>query len=231
MFNSREIKRAVALQERSYRLLRWLASEILNGAIAFDHAARYASVSEGAGEWITRHFESLPTDGRPLSRDPGDIKDFANIFTTYLTTSFDLVEKPGTRLAFTKECGPTCPFCRWFEAAPHLRTKRLTRSDKERALHLELEYVNRLAKDEGSALLAERVSTIAQDPEMKESLAMAAYGDHLLRRVHGRGDGPAVLALWRQFAWKPEGSPKKGFKLRPQAIVDSENRVVAYLKG
>ena len=37
--------------------------------------------------------------------------------------------------------------------------------------------------------------------------------------------GPAVLVLWRGFAWTKEGSPKKGFKLTAEMIIDSEKRL------
>jgi hypothetical protein len=60
------------------------------------------------------------------------------------------------------------------------------------------------------------------DPATMESAALLAYGVEMLSRLQGRTEGPAVLALWRQSAWKPEGSPKKGFRLSADLLVKAD---------
>jgi hypothetical protein len=47
----------------------------------------------------------------------------------------------------------------------------------------------------------------------------------LLSRIKGISAGPAVLALWRGFAWTKQGSPKNDFKLSTEMIIDSEVRL------
>ena len=41
----------------------------------------------------------------------------------------------------------------------------------------------------------------------------------------------ASLALWRGFAWTSEGSPREGFQLDAEAILASEQRLIARLRG
>jgi hypothetical protein len=48
-----------------------------------------------AEEWIEEHYLNIPDNTRPSQKD---IKRFSNIFSSYLVTSFDLVEDPGKRL-------------------------------------------------------------------------------------------------------------------------------------
>ena len=50
-------------------------------------------------------------------------------------------------------------------------------------------------------------------------------------REKGIAEGPAVLALWRSFAWNEAGSPKDGFRLKAELITASEKRLVALLQN
>jgi hypothetical protein len=67
-------------------------------------------------------------------------------------------------------------------------------------------------------------------PEVVEAAALVAYGIELVRRMDDAGCGPAALALWRAFAWTPQGSPKHGFELTPQLILDAETSLVHALR-
>lgn len=55
-------------------------------------------------------------------------------------------------------------------------------------------------------------------------------GQSLLERIEGSEGGPYILALWREIAWKPEGSPIKGFKLAATDIFQAEQQLVAELE-
>ena len=46
------------------------------------------------------------------------------------------------------------------------------------------------------------------------------------RRMKGITDGKSILALWREIAWHPAGSPRKDFKLRYQDFVEAEELLV-----
>jgi hypothetical protein len=49
--------------------------------------------------------------------------------------------------------------------------------------------------------------------KLREQLAICVYSRELQARIAGRNTGPAVLAIWRMFAWEPTGSPKRDFEL------------------
>jgi hypothetical protein len=50
-----------------------------------------------------------------------------------------------------------------------------------------------------------------------------------LPEQEGRAVGAASLALWRTFAWTPEGSPKKGFVLNTDEIMIAQDVVAERL--
>jgi hypothetical protein len=136
MLDRVKLKGAIDPQRRSYTLLKWFADAIPRGFISFDTAHDYTDSAEAALAWVSQHFDNLPSASRSPSRNAETMNRFANVFASYLETSFDLDEKPGTRLQ--SHCGCYCPFCAIAVSAPHLRAKRLGRSDKDREKQLEV---------------------------------------------------------------------------------------------
>jgi hypothetical protein len=120
--------------------------------------------------------------------------------------------------------------CSWLVDAPRMRPKKLVRSDKERARRMTTSALRQLALELDVALDDERAEQLTDEPALREPLALVAYGHDLLRRMIGVVEGPATLALWRRFAWTPEGSPKPGFQLSADAILDGEAAVIARLR-
>lgn len=55
------------------------------------------------------------------------------------------------------------------------------------------------------------VAAIMDDSSQRETTSLIAYADDLLKRINGTAAGPAVLVLWRGFAWTSEGSQRSGF--------------------
>lgn len=76
---------------------------------------------------------SFPRDMRP---DEGKLREFAAFFGTYLTSSFDLTNDPSVVLR--NQYGGTCfcPICARLVNGSHLKAKKLTSSDKKRAISL-----------------------------------------------------------------------------------------------
>jgi len=81
------------------------------------------------------------------------------------------------------------------------------------------------ALEKGMSITEKEALRLAGEGATSEDVALATYGSQLLARVEGRSSGPAVLALWREFAWNKSGSPKKHFKLEAEAIMDAETRL------
>src|SRR5688572_6344885 len=65
MFDPETIENAVDLQQRSYRLLRWMTDAIDRGFVQFDVAHHYATLPEATRVWLKRHHHDLPRTARP----------------------------------------------------------------------------------------------------------------------------------------------------------------------
>jgi len=225
MLPREQIEDAVEIQKRSYKLLLWLADAIDRGFITFTRAHEYSSAAESAYDWIDERYHNLPEAGRPQRKR---LREFSNYFGSYVTTSFDLVDKPGARLE--SRCGCFCSFCAHLVNASHLRPKKLRKRDKDMARELRISRLLMLAEEEGIQIDRDTVATIADDPAFVRSAAYSAYAQSLLERIRGDEGGLYALALWREIAWKPEGSPIKGFQLEVDDILDAERQLIAEMK-
>ena len=229
MMNETELSNAVEIQQRTYILLNWLNSAIERGYVSLESVRKYASDSTIASEWINEHYLNLPNECRPKSRNPNDIEPYANMLCSYLLASFDTQEQPGKRYVPHDRRNSHSPSS--FVPNPHLRPKKLTRKDKARAQKLKLQYVKELALGCGNPITDERAREIVEDSEAREAVAMATYGEQLIRRTKGHVEGSAILALWREFAWNASGSPKKDFKLNAERACECEEAIVAKICG
>ena len=81
-----------------------------------------------------------------------------------------------------------------------------------------------LAQEEGFQVTRDEAAALAISH--RREAAYSAYGMSLLKRIKGSVGGPHILALWRMIAWKPEGSPIKGFRLKAEDIFDAEHKLV-----
>lgn len=222
MLNRNDIHRAVDMQQRSYRLLRWMAKAVEDGFIEFGTAHTYSSLPEAAEAWILCHYLNIPAAARVPHED---LHDFCAFFSTYLENSFDLVPNPGKRL-YSPGAHCFCPMCSWLVNAPHLKAKRVSASDKQRARSMKIGMVRDTAAEHRVNLTEAEVDAIVDDPHLKEMVSLVTYGHDLLRRMKGITTGPAVLSLWRGFAWTEAGSPKKDFRLEADAILDGEKELI-----
>lgn len=234
MIDKEELTRAVRLQQSTYRLLRWLESHIAEGRVSAKRAHEHTETPIAAADWISKLTPTLPADCRPGSDDPEELTAFANMFSSYLIDSYDFDDDSGLWPGKTPhrpwsggDC--LCPVCFRLDSIRHLRPKQLTRHDKKRARKLKAQYLRQLALDAGESLSDKKANSIIDDPDLFEDVAMATYGEQLILRAAGHAEGPAVLALWREFAWTRTGAPKKGFKLDADIILKSEERVLERL--
>jgi hypothetical protein len=221
-----QIENAVEIQQKSYKLLLWLADAIDRGFITFTHAHEYSSAADTAYEWIEEHYHNLPEAGRPPRKR---LREFSNYFGSYVTTSFDLLDKPGPRLE--SSCGCLCPLCAHLVNASHLRPKKLRKRDKDIAREQRTSRLIMLAEEEGVQIDRETAATIADDPAFLRNAAYSAYALSLLERIRGDEGGLYALALWREIAWKPEGSPIKDFQLKADDILDAERQLIAEMRN
>ena len=227
MLNQPEMRRLVEMQQRSYLLLKWMAKAVSEGFVNFETAHHYSTLPEAAEGWIRRHYLNIPENARPPRED---LAAFCAFFSTYLTNSFDLISHPGKRL-YSPGAHCFCPICSWLVEAPHLKAKKLTAGDKRRAQTMRINVLMNLAAQYRLGAGEGGIQELLDARQVFEDASLVAYGYDLLQREKGIANGPAVLALWRGFAWNESGSPKQGFRLKAEMIVDAENRLLALLQN
>jgi hypothetical protein len=227
MFDRKKLKRAVDLQHRSYLIMQWMVDAVKKGFIDFRSAHKYSTLPEAASAWITDHFLNFPAKIRPQAEEIGLVAAF---LTTYLENSFVLIEHPGKQV-YSSHAHCFCPMCSWLVDAPNLQTKKITSIEKRRAEKLRAHALAQLALDCKIDISSQQIERLLNDESVRESASLVAYGHDLFKRVEGIAEGPAILALWRSFAWKKEGSPKPDFKLTVDCILDAEKNLIDVLKN
>ena len=227
LLDPKQLERAVEMQTKSYALLKWVGQAVSSGLLSFNAAHEYSSLPIAAKDWIEKHYLNIPASAR-VAFD--DIPTFANFFSTYLENSFDLISQPG-RIKYSPDAHCFCPMCSWMIDAPRLKTKTLTPADKKRALKLQVNAITQLGLDIGADTTDSRSETIVAEKDTGEMTALYAYGQDLIRRLDGTASGPAVLVLWRRFAWTSLGSPKPKFRLSSSMILEAESRLRTILIG
>lgn len=227
MLNRSEMLRLVDMQHCSYLLLKWMAKAVSEGFVSFETAHDYSTLPEAAKEWILAHYWNIPEDARPPRND---LPSFCAFFSTYLTNSFDIVGDPGKQL-YSPDAHCFCPMCSWLVDAPNLKTKKLTSADKRRAQKMRANALLNLAAEHRLNLREQTIAELLDERHTFEDASLLAYGYDLLQREKGIANGPAILALWRGFAWNESGSPRQGFRLHATTIVDAESRLVTLLQN
>jgi hypothetical protein len=215
------IERALHLNHLGHELMKWLGNVERTSGPSFDRIHHQMSVPEAAREWVTRNYATLPVRCRPA---PEDLASFANLVGTYLETSFELVPD---RRRFDSSCGCMCPMCAAFVDIGSLKTRTLDRHDKEDARRLLRVYL----RDRAAELDQTIDDELAETTALRDSLAMAAWARELLHRLDGHTAGPAVLALWRMFAWLPTGSPKPDFTLTTDDVMEADAAVTEAIQS
>ncbi len=226
MLNQPEIRRLVEMQHRSYILLKWMAEAVSEGFVNFETAHHYSTLPEAAEGWILGHYLNIPDKARPPRED---LPAFCAFFSTYLTNSFDLICNP-SKQRYSPDAHCFCPMCSWLVDAPNLKTKKLTPTDKRRAQKMRINALLNLAAQNGLHCRKDEIEESLKNRQVFEDACLVAYGIDLFQRENGIANGPAVLALWRGFAWNEAGSPKHGFRLKAKLIADAADRLLALLR-
>lgn len=226
MLEEKELRRAVEMQRRSYLLLKWMASAVKDGFVSFKTAHAYSTLPQAAEGWILGHYLTIPANARPTTEDLGA---FSAFFSTYLTNSFDLIANPGKQ-RYSPDAHCFCPMCSWLVDAPNLKAKKVTSADKRRAHKIRVETLLQVAMENVIPITESQIGGLLEDAANLESASLLAYGYDLLQRTKGIANGPAILALWRSFAWTTAGSPKAKFRLTPDLIIEAETRMIDAMK-
>lgn len=206
----------------------WISDAIDKGQIQASRAAHHSGGPDAANQWLRSNYYHIPEKLRPAQ---SDIDEFAAFFSTYLTSSFDVIEKPGTKGEGPTPTSCRCELCMRIVNAHHLQAKKLYARDKRRADFLmcdcvvDLAIKNNLEIDERSA---EQIVTVQTT---RRSAAFITYGHWLIRRLSGETDGSAILALWRLIAWDPRGGMRQGFTLKLNDFKTAETQILSTIRN
>lgn len=205
MFDEAELRRVLGLHEKAYRLLLWLNEGMLDGRPPLGKVAEALAFSDAALAWVRRHAAQLPEELRPAD---ADLEPFCRLFASYLSTSFEVAE--GRRISCRG-----CWCCGYWNGNRHLRTRNPDKKAKGVARELKLLYLRSLAPE------AELGDVLARK-DLAPAISLAAYAAELVRRSKFASQGEGVLALWREVAWTPAGSPNRKFRLDAAKILQAE---------
>jgi hypothetical protein len=226
MFDKVELIKALKTKELTYSLIMWLNTAIKRDIISPPKAIANSLSFWAAKEWIVEHFYNLPIEGRPDSLDSKEIDPFCYLFISYFTSSFNIEKEPGQRyVPHSRGGGKGC-----YAENPHIRTKKISTRDKSKACEFKLNYIKGLASELGKQKTDEYIENLIVNPDFKVKIAITTYVMLLINRMKGFDAGSANLVLWREFAWNSNGSPKKGFKLEADEILQDEMFIIEQLK-
>ena len=224
MFSNDQIEEILGLHEKSYTLLKWVNNSLGQAFLKFDVMHQAMTASDAANEWMKRHYDNIPLATRPTK---SKINAFANLFASYLTTSFDIIEKPGKQLK--SDCGCFCSFCSYLSTADHLKVRKPSKNAHKDAKELKRVYLTTLSEELELPLIIREIDQLVDDKDISRAISLTTYFNELMRRTQFVSQGEGVLVLWREIAW--EGTaPKKGFKLRVTDILDAENKIINKMK-
>ena len=226
MLQIEELTRIVDLHQRSYSLLNWVRDQLDANTLDFTATHEAMSASEAARDWVSRNLGHLPEDIRPAS---DDLDEFSHLFSSFLATSFELIESPQSRLY--SSCGCFCSMCAYLTAGDRLKTRKIKQKAPAEAVAMKKLYLQSLAKELDLADSPRTPALALDDASLHLDLAKATYATELLRRSEFASQGEGSLVLWREFAWKDGVKPLKNFILSADDLIKSEQKIIQFLKA
>lgn len=218
------LARVIEASDRAYGLLVWLGDLVDANKLSVNDARRVLGSPQGARSFLKRQAASLPSELTPM--DEESERQTANVLGSYLSVSFDLLDERQDIRVPDPVCGPSCPWCWHVTKGPHLKTKKLSGSDKRRAETASRNGLQELVGKEGMTLDEDALARLLS--ECREESAALAYAKDLVDRADGYHHGKTGLALWRMFAWHG-GSPRKGFRFDVEFVEGARQTVVDHL--
>lgn len=223
MFEAKGLERLIRLHEKSYGLFTWLNGSLREGRRSLASVAGALAFSEAAGEWLQRNLQNLPEEHRPA---PDELDEFSHLLVSYLSTSFEVVERSAVRAC------PGCWCCVYWIESKHLRARNPDRKARATAGELKVLYLRRLSEEAGLPFLdPELEKFVDRNRDLARELSLATYASELARRTRFASQGEGVLALWREIAWDAEGHPNRKFRLKPAEILKAEAALKARLEA
>jgi hypothetical protein len=170
MFTHDQIVEIIDLSEKSYALLKWVGSSLKRGFLKFDVVHEAVQISEATKDWLIRHNDQIPKNYRP---NRSKVDAFANFFSTYLMTSFELIEKPTNILKTDGKCFCWC--CSYLAAGDNLKLRKITKNARKDAQELKRIYLTKLCDEIEAPLISSEINQILEDKVLYPSISLATY--------------------------------------------------------
>lgn len=204
----------------------WVRDGLDANKLDFTATHEALSAFEAARDWISRNLGHLPNDMRPSKVD---LDAFSHLFSSFLVTSFELIESP--QLQKRSYCSCFCNFCTYLGAGDRLKTRKVKQAARKQAGAMKRAYLQFLAHELGLSDISRALDRALENANLRLDLSKATYATELLRRSQCTSQGQGSLVLWREFAWKDSGSPLKNFSLSVDDLIGAEQKVVQFLKA
>jgi hypothetical protein len=214
-----ELPHVLELQNRAYRILRWLNHALKWNRETLD-GPHLDEPAEVARRWLLRNHLRVPEAERV---EPDELPMLANLFASLLVVSFQ-PQGGGRQIA-----GCDCGFCAVF-AGDHFKPRSLRPADRERAEEWKMRTLGQLAEELGWPLTDDELRRFRREHGLERELALVSYGRDLLRRARFEASGPTGLVLWRELV--PRGGPPPGaddYFAAEQALVGALDTFAAQL--
>lgn len=209
MLDPAELKRAIALHEKAFGLLLWLNRSFRSGRRTLQSVRGALTLADAARDWLRRNHAQIPEEFRP---GPAEIEALSLQFTSFLSTSFEVVRTARLRCA-------GCFCCGWWDPTTHLRARNPGKKAARDARELKRVALRELAREVQAWLPPEREERFLD----LSALTRVTYARELVRRSRFASQGEGVLALWREM---PEGD-----RLSLKSMLAAEREVLEALTG
>ncbi len=197
----------------------YIRDQIDNNKFSFSRSHHGEEQSEVIFGWIKTYYDYLPKSILP---EKTELRGFSNYFTSFLTTSFNLVEVPEIT---DIRSGCYCDICLQFANVSHLKSIAPLKYDRRIAKDKRVEMVLELAHFYKVHLSEKRATEIANSKWTIKQVAYLTYTKALFQRIQFGEGGVYILALWRQFAWNERGAPIRDFNLKVEEVLKAERRI------
>jgi hypothetical protein len=219
-----ELQKVIQLQEKSYMLLTWVNQRLKKKAKnLFSTMHEAMSFFDSSLDWIKTHYSELPQNAQPPQED---LEAFAHLFSSYLTTSFEV----GDKIYLGDGC--SCMFCSFLIEAMHFKVRNPKKKSKKAANQLKILYIKSLIQEINlEQPLLDIEGWIEKQSGLSYDISLATYGHELIRRSKFTSTGEAVLVLWREIAWEDGKRLNKKFRLDAKKIIQAQDRIIAALES
>jgi len=225
MLNKDMLQTALDLHERCYTLLMWINTAIEKGFIHVAKLKQFSSVPHTAEDWLKEHHKNIPENCRPEHLQQEYIKKYINMLLSFFSCSMIIVKNPGKRyIPHTMRQGKSA-----YIKNPFIKPIKIKGTDKKRTQKLKINYIHQLIMENNLVLNEQRIDNLILNTALQTDLARAVYGQHIMMRMQGHYEGPALLVLWREFTRDENSAPIKNISLTAKSFMDNEQKILSIL--